>query len=95
MKVAQNEGGRISVLSSEYPDVWVIVVDGIVGEKGPIFDGPDVVVACNLPDTLEVEGLRVVFSGELKSTCDDFGPSSSSSAIYYSVLSQINVTKDE
>ena len=95
VKVAHEVRGRISVLSSEYPEVWVIVAEGIIGQSGPIFDGPDVVVACNLPDTLKEEGLTVVFSGELKSVCDDFGPPNSSSVVYYSVLSQIKKINNE
>ena len=95
VKVAQEARGRIGILSSEYPDVWSIVAEGVIGQSEPIFDGPDVIVVCNLPDTLKKEGLLAVFSGELKSACDDFGPPISTSAVYYSILTRINLIVNE
>ena len=87
IKVAENSKARVSVLSIRHPDVWVLVADGIIGYDGPIFDGPDIVVPCNMPDSLKIMDLKVTFSGDLKSSCDEYGPSLST--IYHSNLRMI------
>lgn len=90
IKIAEEVRGRISVLDSKHPNLWVIVSEeGIIGQEGPIFDGPDIVVACNLPDSLKENGLKVIFSGELKDACDDF--KLFNSTLYYSNLTQMMV----
>lgn len=89
IKLADNAAGRINVLS-KHPDTWVIVSEeGIIGEDGPIYDGPDIVVICNLPDSLKVIGLQVIFSGELKDSCGDFDTWVSKN--YYCSPSQITI----
>lgn len=94
IKIAEEARGRISVLDSNHPNLWVIVSEeGIIGQEGPIFDGPDVVVACNLPDSIKEYGLQVIFSGELKDACGDFEPSNST--IYYSNIKQLQVIKND
>lgn len=96
VKVAQEARGRVTLIAGENSDFWAIVSEeGIIGQNTPIYDGPDIIVPCNLPDTLKEVDLRVVFSGELKSACDDFASLNSFSTIYYSTLSQIRKTKNE
>lgn len=96
IKIANEVRGRISVLDSIHPDLWVIVSEeGIIGQNNPVFDGPDIVVVCNLPDSFKVYDTKVIFSGELKDACDDFISSNSPSKIYYSNLTQINDLKNE
>jgi len=93
IKVAQNAIGRVAILSAQHPDVWVIVSeDGIIGENSVVFDGPDIVIACNLPDSMKKDGLKVIFSGELKDSCNDYN--SFTSIIYYSSTENIQIHKD-
>jgi len=92
IKTANNAAGRISIFSKQYPDLWVIVSeDGIIGEDGPIYDGPDIVVICNLPDSLKVYDLQVIFSGELKDSCEDF--EKGFSEIYYCTPAQLTIKR--
>jgi hypothetical protein len=94
IKKAKEVKGRISVFDSQHPNLWVIVSEeGIIGSDAPIFDGPDVVIFCNIPDSLKTNNLRVIFSGELKDSCDDFKPSISE--IYYSTITQISSRNDQ
>lgn len=90
IKLADNAVGRISVLSQQYPDLWVIVSEeGIIGDDNVLIDGPDIVVICDLPDSLKTNGLKVIFSGDLKNSCKDF--EKGLSAIYYSTPTMITV----
>jgi hypothetical protein len=67
IKTAQQVRGYISVLDADHPDLWVIVSEqGIIGNTNPIYDGPDIVLPCNLPDSLRKQDVRVLFSGELR-----------------------------
>lgn len=67
VKVAKDVRGRVSVLDASNPDLWVIVSEqGIIGNPNPIYDGPDIVIPCNLPDSLKRQNLKVIFSGDLK-----------------------------
>ncbi len=73
IKIAYEAKGRVEVFSQKFPDLWVIVSEeGIIGDNNAIFDGPDVVIICNLPDSMKIMGRKVIFSGELKSSCEDF-----------------------
>jgi len=93
IKVADHAKGRIGILSSQYPDTWVIISEeGIIGESTPIFDGPDIVVVCNLPDSLKINDQRVVFSGELKDSCTDF--EKWTSKVYYGHLTTVTLVKN-
>ena len=88
VKTATNSKARISVLDSCHPDIWVLVSEeGIIGSKYPAYDGPDIVVPCNLPDSLKVMGRKVLFSGKLKPSCNDFEPGFS--IVYYTNLQSI------
>ncbi|MEN8249809.1 MAG: hypothetical protein ABFS32_12825 [Bacteroidota bacterium] len=88
IKVASNAKGRISTLSQQYPDLWVIVSEeGIIGEESITFDGPDIIIVCNINDSLKVLGQKVIFSGELKDSCNDF--EKGVSEIYYCTPKQI------
>lgn len=67
IKTANQVRGRISVLDTAHPDLWVIVSEqGIIGNPNPIYDGPDIVLPCNLPDSLKRQDVNVLFSGELR-----------------------------
>ncbi len=67
IKTANEVRGRISVLDTAHPDLWVIVSEqGIIGNPNPINDGPDIVLPCNLPDSLKRQDVNVLFSGELR-----------------------------
>ena len=90
IKLAVNAVGRISIFNQQYPDLWVIVSDeGIIGKDKVIIDGPDIVVICNLPDSLKVYDLQVIFSGELKDSCEDF--EKGFSEIYYCTPAQLTI----
>lgn len=92
VKTATNTKAVVSVLDSRHPDIWVLVSEeGIIGSSHPTYDGPDIVVPCNLPDSLKVMGQKVLFSGELKPSCDDFEPGFS--IIYYSNLQSIKTRR--
>ncbi|HYK77410.1 MAG TPA: hypothetical protein VEV16_10555 [Daejeonella sp.] len=70
VKTARNVEGRMSILDSKYPEIWSIKVDGSIGGQG--YDSQDaVVIPCNIPENLKKEGLRVIFSGQAKSTDRD------------------------
>ena len=67
VKTANDVQGRISVLDTAHPDLWVIVREqGIIGNPNPIYDGPDIILPCNLPDSLKRQDVNVLFSGELR-----------------------------
>lgn len=94
IKVANQAKGRIAILSKQYPDTWVIVSEeGIIGEDTPIFDGPDIVVVCNFPDSLKISDHRVIFSGELKDSCGDY--KAWNSKIYYGYLTSLSLNLNE
>lgn len=94
IKVANQSKGRIAILSAQHPDIWVIVSEeGIIGEDTPIFDGPDIVVVCNFPDSLKISDQRVVFSGELKDSCGDY--EGWNSKIYYGYLTELSLIEAE
>jgi hypothetical protein len=87
IKNANQVKGRITTLSG-HPDTWIIVSEeGIIGQNTSIIDGPDIVIACNLADSLKILNQRVIFSGELKDSCDEF--KALTSKIYYSYLTYI------
>lgn len=94
IKNAIHAKGRITTLSG-HPEIWIIVSEeGIISENTPIFDGPDIVVICNLADSLKIINQRVIFSGELKDSCNDF--EAWTSKVYYSYLTDITInTNDE
>ena len=53
--------GRITTISG-HPDTWIIVSEeGIIGQNTPVFDGPDIVIACNLADSLKILNQKVIF----------------------------------
>jgi hypothetical protein len=67
IKSAKDVRGRVSVLDLDNPNTWVIVSEqGIIGNPNPVYDGPDIVIPCNLPDTLKRQDTKVVFSGDLR-----------------------------
>lgn len=73
VKVASNAKGRVARLSAEHPDKWVIVSEeGIIGNPNPIYDGPDIVLVCDFPDSLKVEDQKVIFSGQLTKPCETY-----------------------
>lgn len=87
IKNANQAKGRITTLTG-HSDTWIIVSEeGIIGQNTPVFDGPDIVIACNLPDSLKVLNQKVVFSGELKDSCDEI--KAWTSKVYYSYLIEI------
>ena len=87
IKNANQVKGRITTLSG-HPDTWIIVSEeGIIGQNTPVFDGPDIVVVCNLADSLKILNQKVIFSGELKDSCDEF--KAWTSKVYYSYLTEI------
>lgn len=94
IKFANQAKGRITILSAQHPDTWAIISEeGIIGEDTPIFDGPDIVVVCNFPDTLKIIDQRVVFSGDLKDSCGDY--ETWNSKIYYGYLTEVSLIEDE
>ncbi len=89
IKNAKHVKGRITTLSGR-PDTWIIVSEeGIVGQNTPIFDGSDIVIACNLADSLKILNQKVIFSGELKDSCDEF--KTWTSKVYYSYLTDLTI----
>ncbi|MBX2965148.1 MAG: hypothetical protein KF845_03315 [Cyclobacteriaceae bacterium] len=95
IKIANQAKGRITILSAQYPDTWAIISEeGIIGGSTPIFDGPDIVVVCNFPDSLKISGQRVIFSAKLKDSCGDYEPSWNSK-VYYGYLSALLLNEDE
>ena len=93
IKVADNIVGRVSILSQHYPDTWVIISKkGIIGDGNMIYDGSDIIVICNLPDSIKFDGQKVVFSGKLKDSCDDFDKWVGE--IYYCIPTYINKIKN-
>jgi hypothetical protein len=93
IKAAQNAKGRISILDVQHPDTWVIVSEeGVIGQSSPIFDGPDIVVVCNMPESLKIYDLKVIFSGKLRDSGNDF--KSGISKIYYSDLTKLQTLKN-
>ncbi len=90
IKVANHAKGRIAILSAQHPDIWVIVSEeGIIGEDKLLFDGPDIVVVCNFPDSLKISDQRVIFSGSLKDSCGDY--ETWTSKIYYGYLTELSL----
>lgn len=91
VKVAKDVKGRVTVLDVDHPSLWVIVSEqGVIGVPGPVFDGPDIVIPCNMPDSLKKYDLKVVFSGDLKESQD--GLPSGTSKLYYSSVTSIRLT---
>ncbi len=89
IKNANQAKGRITTLSG-HPDTWIIISEeGIIGQNAPIFDGPDIVIACNLADSLKILNQKIIFSGELKNSCDEF--KSWTSKVYYSYLTEVTL----
>lgn len=94
IKTAENVKGRISILDNKHPDLWCIKsMQGIIGYDRPTYDSFDTVIPCSLPDSLKIQDLIVVFSGDLKSTGQDFKSTPDSmyySDIYYSDLRELS-----
>lgn len=90
VKVARNVQGRVRIFDIDHPNLWVIVSQqGIIGQTGPIFDGPDIVVPCNLPDNMKQNGLLVVFSGDLKDSKNELP--TLTNKVYYSQLTNLQL----
>jgi len=92
IKSANQVKGRITKLTG-HPDTWIIVSEeGIIGQNTPVFDGPDIIIACNLADSLKILNQKVIFSGKLKDSCDEF--KAWTSKVYYSYLTEITTNTE-